>query len=343
MFDCCLKSARGRQLPKRKDSKMFRMARTGRPPSMLEFSAAKVLERYNEQQEKIAPERPYFIRAIRPEELEQAFKIRQQTNYVFSKASMETAWRVTPDYFLAAVNAEGELFGTVSMVHYADGVVYMGLLAVKPELRGQRIAAELLAAAFEKAEEYNMYMRCALTLEPLFNKMEKFMIRAKVLLGRNAPVILTKEDLRVRNSHVTVNNFKETLLGVLCRYDIGVVKVDRSILLQATIDEEGALTKVAFGEDGKVVGYCVVQEMSDGSWCFYQLSADDRDIARMLIRSFVDSCPMASNVGVVLICPLWPDEEHNFLHDLGWKVKSRSVCRFSSYEIDFDYSRIYSM
>ncbi|CAN7977560.1 unnamed protein product, partial [Ixodes persulcatus] len=292
---------------------------------------------------RIAPERPYIIRAIRPEELEQAFKIRQQTNYVFSRASMETAWRVTPDYFLVAVNADGELFGTVSMVHYADGVVYMGLLAVKPELRGQRIAAELLAAAFEKAEEYNMYMRCALTLEPLFNKMEKFMIRAKVLLGRSAPVILTKDDLRVRKSHVTVNNFKETFLGVLCRYDIGVVKVDRSILLQATIDEEGALTKVAFGEDGQVVGYCVVQEMSDGSWCFYQLSADDRDIATMLIRSFVDSCPMASNVGVVLICPLWPDEEHNFLHYLGWKVKSRSVCRFSSYEIDFDYSRIYSM
>ncbi|CAN7984230.1 unnamed protein product [Ixodes hexagonus] len=343
MFDCCMKGGRGRDDPKKIDSKAFRMAHTGKPPSLLEFSAAKVIERYNEQQVKAAAERPYIIRAIRAEELDQAYQIRQQTNYVVSKYGMETAWRVTPDYFLVAVSPEGELYGTVSMVNYSDGVVYMGLLAVKPEQRGQHIAVELLAAAFEKAEEYNMYMRCALTLEPYFNKMEKFMVRSNVLMGRNAPVVLAEDDLRVIKTGVTIVNFKDTLLGVLCRYDISIGKVDRSILLQATIEEEGAHTKVAFGEDGKVVGFCVVQEINDGSWCFYHLSADDRDVAKMLIRSFVDGCPQALKGGVVLICPLWPDDEHSLLHDMGWKVKSRSVCRFSLYEIEFDYSKIYSM
>lgn len=231
------------------------------------------------------------------------------------------------------------------MVHFAEGLVYLTGLAVKPEHRGQSVASELLGAIMEKAGQYNMYMRCPLPFELYFDKMGTFPARSQIVLGRHDPVVLSPEDLAVGTARgVTVVNFNtESFLGDLVQYDMDVMTLDRSTQLEDKTSDPNTVTKIALGREGNVVGFCTVQEATDGSWCFEQFSAESRHIAKMLIRGFVDDCPRALEVGVVLDSPLWPDEERSFLKSLGWKVKTRAVCRFSIYEVKFDYSRIFSL
>ncbi|KAH9370968.1 hypothetical protein HPB48_019105 [Haemaphysalis longicornis] len=133
-------------------------------------------------------ERPYTIRAIRKEELDEAFEIRRQTNYVFSKSNIETSWKLQPESFLVAVSDTGELYGTVSMVDYCEGVAYLSLLAVKEELRAKKIGNDLLLAVLEKCGKKNKFMRCIFPLESVFNRLDLFMVRSKVALGRTEPV-----------------------------------------------------------------------------------------------------------------------------------------------------------
>lgn len=290
-------------------------------------------------------ERPYTIRAIRKEELDEAFEIRRQTNYVFSKSNIETSWKLQPESFLVAVSDTGELYGTVSMVDYCEGVAYLSLLAVKEELRAKKIGNDLLLAVLEKCGKKNKFMRCIFPLESVFNRLDLFMVRSKVALGRTEPVKVNVEKLAVPEMPgVTIKPFDETLLDKLCKYDQGLSGVDRSRVMKAHIDEEGSMTQVALKEDGSVAGYSVVHAMTDGSWYFYLLAAESQDLALMLIRNVALCCPSTRKVGVVLVSPLWPNEEESFVvRSLGWKIAQKSVCRFTEHEIKFDYSRIFSM
>lgn len=289
--------------------------------------------------------RPYTIRAIRKEELDDAFEIRRQTNGVFSRAAIEISWKLQPESFLVAVNDAGEVYGAVSMVDYCEGVAYLSLLAVKEELRSRKIGNDLLMAALEKFGKKNKFMRCIFSLEFVFNRLDLFMVRSKVALGRTEPVKVDVEKLAVPDMpDVIIKPSDETLLDKLCKYDMELSGVDRSRVIKAYIDEEHSMTQVVLKEDGSVAGYSVAQTLTDGSWYFYQLAADSPDFARLLIRNLVLCCPSASKVGVVLVSPLWPNEEESFVvRSLGWKIVEKSVCRFTEHEIKFDYSRIFSM
>lgn len=347
MFDCCYRVVKDKESSENVSARRtFLMRGTGCKPSIGQLTAARVEHPAGqEESEESKFQRPYVIRAMRPEELEEAYQIRLQTNYVFSKNTIHTSWKLQPDSFLVAVSDDGQVYGTISMVTYSQDVVFLGLLVVKEELRNRHIGTELLMAGLEKAGKKNKFMRCILSLEPLFNRMNLFMARAPVVLGRNEPVKVDEAALVVREKHgVTVKPFEEAVWDKLRKYDTEVMTVDRSHMLQAFINEEGTTTEVALRDDGSVAGYSIVQLMTDGSWYFYALSADSQDVARLLIRSFVRGCPTANDVGVVLVSPMWPTEEESFtVRSLGWNIVKRSVCRFSDYELKFDYSRIYSM
>nr|XP_050043529.1 uncharacterized protein LOC126540726 [Dermacentor andersoni] len=345
MFDCCYRGLKGKEssddvVPKR----TFLMKSTGTKPSIGPLSVATVDHPTHEDTEEKS-QRNFVIRAMRPEELEAAYNIRLQTNYVFSKNTIQTSWKLQPDSFLVAVSDEGEVFGTISMVKYSEDVMFLGLLVVREDLRNRRIGTELLKAAFEKAGNKNKFMRCILPLEPLFNRMNLFMMRSPVLLGRNEPAKVDEAKVLVVDTRgVTVKPYDPVIWDRLRKYDEVLMTVDRSKLLQAFIDEEGTTTDVAVREDGSVAGYSVVQLMTDGSWYFYMLAADTHDVARMLIGNFVHGCPTAKEKGVVLVSPLWPTEEESFIvRALGWSVTKHSVCRFTDHELKFDYSRIFSM
>lgn len=290
-------------------------------------------------------ERPYTIRAIRKDELQEAFEIRRQTNYVFSKSTIETSWKLQPESFLVAVSDTGELYGTVSMLDYCEGTAYLSLLAVKEELRSKKVGNELLMAVLQKCGKKNKFMRCIFPLEYVFNRLDLFMVRSKVPLGRTEPVKVDLDKLAVPDMPgVTIKPFDETLWDKLRGYDKALVGADRSRVMRAYIDEEGSMTEVALNEDGSVAGYSVAHAMTDESWYFHMLTAESQDLARMLIRSLVLCCPSASQVGVILVSPLWPNEEESFVvRSLGWKIVQKSVCRFTDHELKFDYSRIFSM
>lgn len=344
MFDCCYRGLRAKEssdnlAPKR----TFLMSDTGSKPSIGQLSAATVEQPTHEESEE--KHRNFVIRAMRPEELEAAYKIRLQTDYVFSKNTLETSWKMQPDSFLVAVSDDGEVFGTISMVKYSEDVVFLGLLVVREDVRHRRIGTELLKAGLAKAGTKNKFMRCVLPLEPLFNRMNLFMVRSTVLLGRNEPVKVDEAKLIVEDTRgVCVKPFEKAFWDRLRKYDEVLMTVDRSQILQSFIEEEGTITDVAVREDGSVAGYSVVQLMSDSSWYFYMLAADTQDLARMIMGSFLHRCPKAKEKGVVLVSPLWPTEEESFLvRTLGWNVAKRSVCRFSDHELKFDYSRIFSM
>uniref|UniRef100_A0A131Z1M9 Acetyltransferase, GNAT family protein n=1 Tax=Rhipicephalus appendiculatus TaxID=34631 RepID=A0A131Z1M9_RHIAP len=345
MFDCCYRGLKAKESSDNVVSKRtFLMKGTGSKPSIGQLSAATVEHPTTEESEE-KHQRNFVIRAMRPEELEAAYKIRLQTNYVFSKNTLETSWKMQPDSFLVAVSDDGEVFGTISMVKYSEDVVFLGLLVVREDMRHRRIGTELLKAGLEKAGTKNKFMRCILPLEPLFNRMNLFMVRSTVLLGRNEPVKVDASKMMVADTRgVSIKPFEKAFWDRLRKYDEVLMTVDRSQLLQAFMEEEGTLTDVALREDGSVAGYSVVQLMSDGSWYFYMLAADTQDLARMLIGSFLHRCPTANDKGLVLVSPLWPSDEESFLvRTLGWSVSKRSVCRFSDNELKFDYSRIFSM
>lgn len=345
MFDCCYRGLKAKEssdnvVPKR----TFLMKNTGTKPSIGQLSAATVEHSTQEDSEEKHP-RNFVIRAMRPEELEAAYKIRLQTDYVFSKNTIQTSWKLQPDSFLVAVSDDGEVYGTISMVKYSEDVMFLGLLVVREDVRHRHIGTELLKAGFEKAGNKNKFMRCILPLEPLFNRMNLFMMRSPVLLGRNEPVKVDEAKVMVMDTRgVTVKPFDNAIWDRLRKYDEVLMTVDRSKMLQAFIEEEGSTTEVAVREDGSVAGYSIVQYMTDDSWYFYMLAADTQDVARMLIGSFVHGCPTAKDKGVVLVSPLWPTEEESFIvRSLGWSVGKRSVCRFTDHELKFDYSRIFSM
>lgn len=324
------------------------MSGTGRQPSLGHLSAARA-EYASDELEQMSfggtSPRPYVIRAMRPEELEQAYKIRLQTNYVFSKSTIETSWKTQPDSFLVAVSEDGEVYGTVSMVRYSEGVAYLSLLVVKKGFRSRRIGTELLLAAIDKCGDTNKYMRCLTSLEHMFNRVNLFMIRSDILLGRTRATRLDPKRLEMEHTGgVTITRFGEHLWDKLRGYDMGLASVDRSRILKSYVDEEGSVTEVALRPDGSVAGYSVVHAMTDKSWYFYMLAADSRDIACMLIHSFVTSCPKANDLGVVFVSPLYPTEQESFVVNfLGLKVSVYSVSRFSDYELNFDYARIFSM
>ncbi|XP_077512274.1 uncharacterized protein LOC144123294 isoform X2 [Amblyomma americanum] len=346
MFDCCYRGVKDKESSDNVTARRtFLMRGTGSQPSIGQLTAARVEQAAAQEESEEKFQRPYVIRAMRPEELEEAYKIRLQTNYVFSKNTIHTSWKMQPDSFLVAVSDDGQVYGTISMVTYSTDVVFLGLLVVREELRNRHIGTELLRAGLEKAGKKNKFMRCILSLEPLFNRMNLFMSRSPVLLGRNEPVKVDALKLLVGDvSGMVVKPFEEAVWDRLRKYDADIMTVDRSQLLRAFINEEGTTTEVAVREDGSVAGYSVVQLMTDGSWYFYVLAADTPDVARLLISNFVRGCPTANDVGVVLVSPLWPSEEESFVvRSLGWNIIKRSVCRFSDYELKFDYSKIYSM
>lgn len=350
MFDCCLrrpweaKESSENLSPRR----TFLMSATGRQPSLGHLSAARADYASSELEESSSEgrsPRPYVIRAMRPEELDEAFKIRLQTNYVFAKSTIETSWKMQPDSFLVAVSDEGEMYGTVSMVRYSEGVAYLSLLVVKEGVRSRRIGTELLLAVLDKCGDDNKYMRCVTTLEPLFDRMHLFMLRSDVSLGRTRAARLDPKRLELEHTEgVTITRYEEDLWDKLRGYDVGLASVDRSHVVKVNVEQEGAVTEVALRPDGSVAGYSVVHAMTDRTWYFYMLAADSPSIACMLIHSFITCCPGANEEGLVFVSPLYPSEEESFVVKLlGLKVTVYSVSRFSDYELKFDYARIFSM
>lgn len=96
-----------------------------------------------------------MIRAIRAEELEQAFKIRLQTNYVFSKSSVQSAWTTDPENFLVAVNDNGE------KAKNEQGFIYLDVF----ESRDESIAYTL--ATVEEGDKFAGLEQEQMTSAPL--------------------------------------------------------------------------------------------------------------------------------------------------------------------------------
>lgn len=112
---------------------------------------------------------------------------------------------------------------------------------------------------------------------------------------------------------------------------------------QVMTKDSAAYTKFAT-ENGAVCGFLLMQKLKDGNAVALHLVADDRHIAKLLLKKAQDEYAPAQK-GVVLMVPCSPDVEpakSNFADDLHVQGEQLSCLLFSRYAVYYLYCKIFS-
>ncbi|XP_064454831.1 uncharacterized protein LOC135366109 isoform X2 [Ornithodoros turicata] len=281
------------------------------------------------------------------EEVHQAYEIRLRTNYIFSKSSIETAWKLSPEHFLVAVTENDVVIGSASWCKFGQGLFLLDQLTVRHEHRGLGVGKEILSAVLEVVKE-NFLLRLPVRLEEQFVKeMPLFPYRCPVPFVGTWPTILTEASfVDVNLINVRLIDLYDEIINEVIKYDEDVLRCNRDALVQHLLHLPGGQCKIAVRERKgveSVIGYGVIQEMSNGSGDVSVLLANGRNVAAILLRALVAKFPLAVTAGVMVTSPALPDANRSFAQQMGFKMRQSYVCRFSKREHPFDLVRIYSL
>ncbi|XP_065285949.1 uncharacterized protein [Dermacentor albipictus] len=343
MFDCCYRGLKGRESSDNVVQKRtFLMKNTGTKPSIGPLSVATVDHPTHEDSEE-KRQRNFVIRAMRPEELEAAYNIRLQTNYVFSKNTIQTSWKLQPDSFLVAVSDDDSVLGSVSWCQFADELVILDQVTVERDHHGMGIGPELMAALVDLLASKNLMVRIAENVEEAFVlEMPLFPYRHSTLLLSTWPAPLQLQRLQADVAGVTVAPFESQYMDKLLRYDLDVFHCHRAPLVKRLVEGEYSVCILAFNEDVELLGYGVVQEMSNDTGDVSVLLADDDAIAATLLRALAQN-PATPRL-LTLASPAPSDRRSDcFATRIGFSVRQAHVCRFTRRKQVIDFSRVFSL
>ncbi|KAL3214060.1 hypothetical protein MRX96_035034 [Rhipicephalus microplus] len=161
------------------------------------------------------------------------------------------------------------------------------------------------------------------------------------LLLSTSPASPQLERLQADAAGVTVELFESQYLEKLLQYDMDVFHCSRASLVKRLVEGAHSVSLLAFNDDMELLGYGVVQEMTDGTGDVSVLLADEEAIAVTLLRA------LALNPATPRLLKLTspaPSEQrdHCFAVRVGFSVRQAYVCRFTRWKQIIDVSRIFS-
>ncbi|XP_037285666.2 uncharacterized protein LOC119178561 [Rhipicephalus microplus] len=172
-------------------------------------------------------------------------------------------------------------------------------------------------------------------------EMPPFPYRHSTLLLSTSPASPQLERLQADAAGVTVKRFESQYLEKLLQYDMDVFHCDRASLVKRLVEGAYSVSLLAFNDDMELLGYGVVQEMTDGTGDVSVLLADEEAIAVTLLRA------LALNPATPRLLKLTspaPSEQrdHCFAVRVGFSVRQAYVCRFTRWKQIIDVSRVFS-
>ncbi|KAL1428043.1 hypothetical protein MTO96_000380 [Rhipicephalus appendiculatus] len=195
-----------------------------------------------------------------------------------------------------------EVLGSLSWRQFADDLVVLDQLTVDRDHHGEGIGPELTAAFVD---------------------------------------LLSPRNIMADSAGVTVEPFASQYLEKLLQYDMDVFHCDRASLVKRLVEGAYSVSLLAFDDDMELLGYGVVQEMSNGTGDVSVLLADEEAIAVTLLRALAQN-PATPRL-LKLTSPA-PSEHRNhcFATRVGFSVRQAYVCRFTRRKQVIDVSRVFS-
>ncbi|XP_064455879.1 uncharacterized protein LOC135366860 [Ornithodoros turicata] len=235
-----------------------------------------------------------------------------------------------------------KMLAGLAELEVSEDVVYLGLLSVPKGIHVWNDISELCRLCVERRPSYNMFIRIIEEMNQTGYFASSFPIRSEVTLQQAVAQRIEANRLVVRVPGVAVVDLTQDHLRDVVAYDEVIMSYKRFNYINTLTRDSRTLTKLAF-EQNAICGFVILQQLADGRALAEHLVADDRHVAKLLLKKAMDEFPPAK-MGIILVIPRRPREESvNFADDLQVTVERRSSLAYSRYSVRYRYQKIFSI
>ncbi|XP_064455875.1 uncharacterized protein LOC135366858 [Ornithodoros turicata] len=284
----------------------------------------------------------FHIRPVRPDEIPLLLDIRLSMGYLCAESLLETLLTLDPDGFLVAVKQSGEVCGGCAIVKLNKTLAYVGFWGIQHKYRDSPLAKELVTKTMRRVQDMNVMLRSSrgsvrdMQLGGLFPHVSDH------LFHRVGPGLPQLTDLPVALDGTRVVNFDEGIhLDRVSWYTTDIMKTQMHDYFRCLSEEKGLIFKLAFEHDA-LCGMGTIQRDIGGAALVRHVFAQRPEVARLILRNLVESFPLATQVGVVMVCTTVHFKDQPLLYtNMDLEPKRNIAICFSKKEVPFDYSRIF--
>ncbi|CAN7996898.1 unnamed protein product [Ixodes hexagonus] len=201
--------------------------------------------------------------------------------------------------FSVTYDEKKELTASLAEISVTEDILYLGLLSMDHTQHGWHHIQQLIKQIVAQQSERNVFARISEDMERACRITDILPIRSDWMLVRTVAAKIEANRLVSRIPGVTLHDVKPDNLNDLVTYDELIMNCKRHTYLNVMTKDVKAYSKFAKEKDA-VCGFLVMQELKDGAALALHLVANDRHVAKLLLKKSQDEFAPAQK-GIVLI------------------------------------------
>ncbi|CAN8021433.1 unnamed protein product, partial [Ixodes persulcatus] len=201
--------------------------------------------------------------------------------------------------FSVAYDDKREVVASLAEISVTEDILYLGLLSMNHTQHGWHHILQLCKDTIAKQSERNVFARISEEMERACRITEILPIRSDWMLVKTVATKIAANRLVARIPGVTLHDLRPDDLNELVTYDELIMNCKRHTYLNLMTKDVNSYTKFA-KENGAVCGFLVMQQLKDGTALALHLVANDRHVAKLLLKKCQDEFAPAQK-GIVLI------------------------------------------